>query len=337
MKFSPEFFREENRDDFTVPEMMKRAWAAELEVLKVIENVCQRNGLRYYAYCGTLLGCVRHKGFIPWDDDIDICMLREDYDRFFEIADKELPEGFVVSGIYGSEPRLWQANGEPQGRVMADEKYFSLPKYMDRFHAFPYMRIGVDIFPLDSMPSDPAEQYELVRLLTEMQTVARYADVYRKNGTLRNRVKAFEQQLEGFEYEYDYGDNESLSHAIWLASDRLAASVNESEDIADILYRTLPADKASFTGYTNMKRSWFGEGIEMPFESTVIRVPINYTDVLAWEFGKDYMTPVRFTGEHTYPFYKTQEKAFIELLKEAGVESPVDEFCRNWHSMSGYT
>ncbi len=75
----------------------------------------------------------------------------------------------------------------------------------------------------------------------------------------------------------------------------------------------------------------------MPFEDTTIRVPTDYSSVLTWEFGENYMTPVKFTGEYTYPFYKTQEKAFIELLRESRVESPVDEFCRNWHRMNGGT
>ena len=335
MIFSPDFFREETIQDFTVSEMMKRAWAAEIEVLKVIESVCEKNDLHYYAYCGTLLGCIRHKGFIPWDDDIDICMLRADYDKFFEIADKELPEGFVVSGIYGKEPRLWKANGEPQGRIIADEKRFPLPRYMDRFHGFPYMRIGVDIFPLDYMPEKPQEQYDLVKTMVDMQTVARYIDVYKKDGSLWNRIAVFEHLMEGLEYDKD--DDESLSHAIWLASDRLAASAQESDAVSDILYLNAPADREAFNGYTNMKKSWFGEGLEMPFESTTIRVPSDYTAVLKWEFGDNYMTPVKFTGEHTYPFYKTQEKAFTELLRESGVEAPVDEFCRNWHKMNGGT
>ena len=333
MIFPKEFFNEEIRDDFTVPEMMKRAWAAELEVLDVIRDICTRNNLKYYAYCGTLLGCIRHQGFIPWDDDIDICMLRSDYDRFFEIADRELPEGFAVSGIYGRDPRLWAANGEPQGRVIADETFFPLPKYMNRFHAFPYMRVGVDIFPLDNLPESPSEQYDLIKEVNELETAARFLEVYIKDGTIKQRLKPYRYLLD--EIPYDEKDLTEYSHAIWLASDRLASSIPFTGKVTDILYVRLPADPRTYNGSKAMEHEWFGNGKEMPFEVTTINVPEQYETVLRWEFGAKYMTPVRFTGEHTYPFYKTQEKAFAELLKESGVDTPVDEFCRNWHMLNG--
>ena len=79
MEFPQEFFLDEVRDGFFVPAMMKRAWAAELEILIEIDKICDRHHIRYFIDYGTLLGAMRHKGFIPWDDDIDISMKREDY------------------------------------------------------------------------------------------------------------------------------------------------------------------------------------------------------------------------------------------------------------------
>lgn len=75
---------------------MKRAWAAELEVLSEIDKICKKHNIQYFADWGTLLAAVRHEGFIPWDDDLDITMKREDYHRFMEIAQTELPEGFFA-------------------------------------------------------------------------------------------------------------------------------------------------------------------------------------------------------------------------------------------------
>lgn len=74
--------------------MVKRAWAAELEVLSEIDKICREYNIQYFADKRALLATVRNQGFIPWDDDFDIAIKREDYKRFMEIAPKELPEGF---------------------------------------------------------------------------------------------------------------------------------------------------------------------------------------------------------------------------------------------------
>ena len=94
--FPPSFFEDEVREGFLVTTMMKRYWASQLKVLSLVDAICRRHNLKWFADYGTLLGAVRHGGFIPWDDDLDICMLREDWNTFFEVAENELPEGFKV-------------------------------------------------------------------------------------------------------------------------------------------------------------------------------------------------------------------------------------------------
>ena len=71
---------------------LKPVWDAVLNVYREVAQICDKHGLRYYLTDGTALGAVRHKGFIPWDDDFDMSMPREDYQKFIEIARNELPE-----------------------------------------------------------------------------------------------------------------------------------------------------------------------------------------------------------------------------------------------------
>ena len=67
-----------------------------LDIIKDIDIVCKNNGIEYYLLGGSAIGAIRHKGFIPWDDDLDICMIREDYERFVKIAVNEFPEDMML-------------------------------------------------------------------------------------------------------------------------------------------------------------------------------------------------------------------------------------------------
>ena len=96
MIFEESYFRGEEKNGFYIRPMMKRYWAAHQEVILEFDRVCKKLGVEYYADFGTLLGAVRHRGFIPWDDDVDVCMLRGDYNRFRELATKEFQYGIML-------------------------------------------------------------------------------------------------------------------------------------------------------------------------------------------------------------------------------------------------
>lgn len=78
------------------PEILRKLQQTELEILDTVADLCARNNIQWFLDSGTALGAVRHKGFIPWDDDVDIGMLSDEYERFIQVAREELPEGYVL-------------------------------------------------------------------------------------------------------------------------------------------------------------------------------------------------------------------------------------------------
>ena len=82
-----------------IEDQIQQVWAVEQEILDVIHSVCTEHGLRYSLAYGTLIGAVRHGGFIPWDDDIDLVMPREDYEKLLSIWEKAAPEGYILQNV----------------------------------------------------------------------------------------------------------------------------------------------------------------------------------------------------------------------------------------------
>lgn len=116
----------------------------QLEMALTTRQICNRNDIDYFLIAGTLLGAVRHKGFIPWDDDLDIGMLRSDYDRFIECAARELPDDYFLQ-TFGTDPAM----GLPFAKIRKNGT-----RCVERNSSSVGWHQGVflDIFPLDNVP-----------------------------------------------------------------------------------------------------------------------------------------------------------------------------------------
>ena len=121
-----------------------------LDAMKDIDKICRENGLKYYLHAGTLLGAVNHGGFIPWDDDVDISMMRSDYEAFLEIVQKDWSDKYFVHN-YKTDPAY--QNNRTVLRVLGTEV---VHHHGDEKNA--YRQIAVDIVPLDSVPNDKFRQ-----------------------------------------------------------------------------------------------------------------------------------------------------------------------------------
>ena len=129
---------------YLTPQEFRRMQLVELELLKEIDRVCRQNDIKYVIFCGTLLGAVRHKGYIPWDDDADVAMLREDYEKFKTVCKQLNPEiAYFQDHTTDSEYRWGYAKVRRSGTsyVRLSQEHM---KYKNG--------ISIDIFPLDDIP-----------------------------------------------------------------------------------------------------------------------------------------------------------------------------------------
>jgi lipopolysaccharide cholinephosphotransferase len=121
---------------------LHRLWEREIAIYREISGICGCHGLQYYMGYGSALGAVRHKGFIPWDDDIDVCMPRKDYEAFLQYAEEELADEFEILGIGYTKGYVL-----PFGKIAEKKSTFVEETDTNRKY---HSGIFVDIFPLDA-------------------------------------------------------------------------------------------------------------------------------------------------------------------------------------------
>lgn len=122
---------------------LRKLQLVQLEILKEVDRLCEKYALRYFLVAGTLLGAIRHKGFIPWDDDLDIAMPREDYEKFLKIAEGELSKQYYVQDI-NNDDTYWL----PFAKVRKNCTIFEEPSAISNNT---HKGIYIDIFPLDNV------------------------------------------------------------------------------------------------------------------------------------------------------------------------------------------
>lgn len=295
------FLEDEIRDGFYIPTLGKRAWAAELIVLQEVDRICRKHHIKYFAGYGTLLGAIRHHGFIPWDDDMDIMMLRKDYEKFCRVAKEELPDGFEITTFRNHED-FWSF----MARVVAFPRICFEEEHLEKYNGFPYIA-GIDVFVLDYMYTD--EQKERQRCSIAKYVLAVADELEKMDAkTLQvnlDKIKIVcELQFPG------YSNLHELKVFLYQTVENLFAMTKEQE--ADNVVQMMPygIDKIESAQFS---KTYFTESVSIPFENVTVPVPIGYDVILKRIYG-DYMHSVRGFSRHDYPFFGTQRKQLQACL-----------------------
>lgn len=305
LEFPEHFFEEEMRDGYTVSEEMKKIWAVELDLLNEFMRVCDKHGIKYYAAGGTILGAVRHKGYIPWDDDIDLMMFRREYNRLCEIAPSEF-----------SYPYFFQTEETDPGSLrghaqLRNSETTGMLKH--EFGKIDSINLGIfiDIFPLDNVPDDEKDRKsyfgKLSRMLGKSKIMASTLYSY-KFHIRKNVLMLFVDFLQHYLYKITY-TNEQILDKCSAAYNKykqsaLAYNTRSSQKviIAPIYIERFVMDKIDLSGVESV-----------PFEMLKIPIPSGYENILNHTYGNWKMFVVG-TSEHGDVIFDT-EKPYTEYLK----------------------
>ena len=251
----------------------------ELDMLKEVLRVLDKLGLTYCAIGGTLLGAVRHHGFIPWDDDIDIAIPRPDYERFLAEAEQHLPRNLRIKYF-----RTQKASGDrrPVYACQVIDKNVELVQHIANKPI--RTNVWIDLFPLDGMPGGKLRRkVQSIRLLSRRMWI---------------QFSMFDENV------HQHREGRPWHERMLMKFYRVTkiGSGNDPYDMMEKMDRALrkyPFESPyiiNFMGAWKLKEmfpaEWFGKGTELPFEDMTIRVPENYDAVLTQMYG-DYMTPIR--------------------------------------------
>ena len=298
------FFLSEKRDGYVVPAEVKQIWAVELDILDEFSKVCSHLNLKWFVHAGTMLGTVRHHGFIPWDDDIDVVMPRKDYEQLCSIG----PSVFC-------DPYFFQNEETDPGfaknfsRLRNSSTTAIVEKYVSRKYPF-NQGIYIDIFPFDNIPDDRGQRNEYYAELTRLNSQSWHSmDIVhqyhpRKELSIAKQLKFFVKHL--------------FAKYVLCKRDEYKLKMRQHHDLVT-KYDEIDTEYVSESivpplGRWEWKKEWVDNVVYMPFEMLSVPVPVGYSECLEAGFGKDWRVPKQVGALHGSILFDV-DKPYTEYLK----------------------
>lgn len=278
----------------SIQQSVKDIQKLELDILSEFIDFCNRHKLRYYLIEGSLLGAVRHKGMIPWDDDIDVALFRDDYEVFMQTAARELPAHLEVQSHRNTD-------GYIECMTKLIDKRFWVTS--DNSNAKGATNVWIDIFIIDGLPSSGIKdaifrKYLLARKLMVMWSNLDHYVTSRKRGALDRFLIVFGQKLHLSKHLDTLKQLQRLDKAMSLYPVRKTG--NTVNFISEYRFKTV------------FPTSAYGEGRMVPFDGLTVRIPDRSEDMLEAEYG-DYMKLPPEEGRYKHKLTIVQPKEFADI------------------------
>ncbi len=246
---------------------------ANLAILKEIDRICRKYRIKYLLDAGTLLGAVRHKGFIPWDDDADVAFTRSNYDAFIKVVRRELPKEMEL--LEPGDLRGGKAFYDFTARIIYKNSRTHEDTEEMIFYEGKLNHLWVDLFTIDQLPEKKAASVLTILLHTVIYGLAM-----------------------GHRYKLDF-KKYSLTNKICIGMLALAGRLIPMKVLRKFQHMAAVKDrkgKSSLRYYSNyqpdylyvtLKKEWCEETVDLDFEDTRLMAPKGWHEVLTWIYG-DY-------------------------------------------------
>ena len=310
MAFINDLHRDEIRDGWLVTEDMKKVWNRQLEIWHEVDRICRKHGITYWAACGTLLGAARHKGFIPWDNDMDFILLRPEYDRFCNVLDDELNRDLFE--ICSATFSLMTISHKLTTGL--ESNYGRKNLFDDNINHKP-QGLGIDIFALDIAPDGTENSVlafkamqEIMAAVTDISQVVEMTHA-KKDGYLVMELETL-QQIAALPSQERLAELYRYTYELWNQSSEVAYY----SDVLNKLYKA------------NIKKDWLRETIYLPFETVEMPAPKMFDEVLTAYYG-DWRTPVN-DGENRLGVLHSADIPWREFFRQVDVQKILNDWNR---------